>query len=843
MPDLDKLYEKADKYLQKQKFEAALETYQEILRLDPNDEEALINLGDLSAKINRMQDALRYEALLADFYVKRSDNPKAIATYRKVLKLAPQDVVTLMKLGTLLEKSQKTAEALDAYREALGIFRKGAVVTQMLECLSRIVRLDPNNLQEHLELAELAGRARQVKVAMPTLRRAAFLARKAGDESLWEKLVDQAHALDPTDESASIASAELNLRRANYAETAKLVEPILVKRPDDLEVVELACRGLLGVGDFARAQPLCWKLYRAKPERLDLVMKVMEGLISSGAVQQVLRLSNELKDMLSRQGKRAEFVKLMEKVYETDESNLEVLDTLSNLYNETNNEDGLRRSLSRLFNLYLASENYRKAGDVLERIIDVDPYGEGHYDRLVNLEGHIDSSWYKNIQARLQPPTSGRIAPTPGPAKSVVVEKAEPLDDLLVEGEMYHQYQLGTKLHEALEKIDRLYPGSQEKNQRVRELFEAAGYTPKFAAPAPTASGVRTDTTSPGGIPLQSLEDLRKIPHIIASINREATPQGVLQVAVNEVGRAMNAGRCWGAIGTADQLPTLTAEYCSPQASPSDSSAVMKIYAFFMGQATSSPDGWSLDDVSQAALLAPVSAEVQKLGIRSMQALPLLDKDAGVGLILLEQCDTPRAWSQSENVLLKSIGAQVVIANNNTKLRRLVRSIAGTDPETGLLPRSAYLECLLSEARRSKDQSQPLSVCLMEPENPHSLLKSLGDAGVQKFVQQVGKALTPTLRQNDISIRYSPLSVIVVFPDTALPQAGLAVEKVRRALAQIRVNGSDAAGFCAAVCDVPLGQNFDAVDGVTEVINRLEVSLDRAHKEGSKRLLISKFAG
>ena len=269
----------------------------------------------------------------------------------------------------------------------------------------------------------------------------------------------------------------------------------------------------------------------------------------------------------------------------------------------------------------------------------------------------------------------------------------------------------------------------------------------------------------------------------------------------------------------------------------------MKLFAFLMGQATSSPDGWSLENVAQAPLLSAVTAEIQKLGIRSLQALPLIDKDAAAGLLLLEQCDAPRTWSPGESLLLKAIATQVVIAINNTKLRRLVRSLAGTDPETGLLPRSAYLECLLSEARRSKDQSQPLSVCLLEPENPHALMKLLGDAGVQRFVLQVGKALAPALRQNDISIRYSPLSVVVVFPDTALPQAGLAVEKVRRALAQVRVNGAEATNFCAAVCDVPLGPNFDAVDGVTEVINRLEVSLDRAHKEGGKRILISKFSG
>src|SRR5262249_4195921 len=126
MPDLDKLYEKADKYLQKQKSEAAIETYQEILRQDPNDEEALITLGDLTLKLNRNAEALRYQIQLADFYIKRGDHAKAIATCRKVLKLSPQDVLTVMKLASLLEKTQKFSEALESYREALIHFRKSA---------------------------------------------------------------------------------------------------------------------------------------------------------------------------------------------------------------------------------------------------------------------------------------------------------------------------------------------------------------------------------------------------------------------------------------------------------------------------------------------------------------------------------------------------------------------------------------------------------------------------------------------------------------------------------------------------------------------------------------------
>jgi tetratricopeptide (TPR) repeat protein len=92
MPDIDKLFEKGEKYLQKQKFDAALETYHEIYKYEPNDEEVLLNLGDLSLKLNRPAEGLRFQSQLADYYIKRNDIPKAVATCRKILKLSPQDV-------------------------------------------------------------------------------------------------------------------------------------------------------------------------------------------------------------------------------------------------------------------------------------------------------------------------------------------------------------------------------------------------------------------------------------------------------------------------------------------------------------------------------------------------------------------------------------------------------------------------------------------------------------------------------------------------------------------------------------------------------------------------------
>lgn len=851
MPDIDKLFEKAEKYLQKQKFESALETYQEIYKYEPRDEEVLVNLGDLSLKLNRTADGIRYQGILADFYAQRNDVAKAAATYRKIVKLAPQDLNSLMKLAGLLERAQKSSEALEAYREALTQFRRTGAMAQVQDCLEHIVKLDPSNLDANVQLGEMAG-SRQPKIASPAFLRAAQLARQAGDESRWGELVDRAYAVEPSNEVNCIAAAEVRLKSDRAAEAVALLEPLLQTRPDDLQILDLLAQGYIRTGDFVKAQPVCWRVYQARPEAIELVQKVAEGFVQKGDAEKALAVASQLRGALYKQGKRNEFLKIVENIYEADESNLQVLETLSSLYNEMNREDGLRKSLVRMFNLYLAVEQYDKAADTLERIIDVDPYGEGHYDRLLNLEGYIDKTWYGNIASRLQPPSTHPAAGAPAGA-GIPAAKTQSLDDLIIEGEMFHQYQLTSKLSATLEKINRLFPGAEAENSRLRDLYNASNFHPEGTAPVakpaptPTPPAERTGGMPyPAGGPaaaLQSLDNLRKISEITANIYREGTAQGVLQVAVNEIGRAFNASRCWGGLGSSDRPPSPCAEYCSPASSASDPAAAAKLFSTLLNQAMAKPDGWAMEDAAHFPVLTPIIGDVQKLGLKSLLAMPLIDKEQPAGLLLVEQCDVPRAWSAGDIVLLTAISTQVIIAVNNTKLRRLVRSLSGTDEETGLLPRSSYVDCMLAEATRAKNQSQPFAVCLLEPENPSALIKQLGDAGLQKYVKQIAKTLQSNMRQNDIAVRYNPCSIAVLFPDTALPQAGLAVEKFRRAVSQIRPDGSNPPNFCAVVCEVQLSSNFDAVDGVTEVINRVETVLDQSRKEGGKRVLVSKFEG
>ena len=58
---------------------------------------------------------------------------------------------------------------------------------------------------------------------------------------------------------------------------------------------------------------------------------------------------------------------------------------------------------------------------------------------------------------------------------------AQALEDLVVQVEIFLQYSLQTKAVERLERIAELFPGEEDKNERLRALYERANWWPKGA--------------------------------------------------------------------------------------------------------------------------------------------------------------------------------------------------------------------------------------------------------------------------------------------------------------------------------------------------------------------------
>jgi len=309
--------------------------------------------------------------------------------------------------------------------------------------------------------------------------------------------------------------------------------------------------------------------------------------------------------------------------------------------------------------------------------------------------------------------------------------------------------------------------------------------------------------------------------------------KSVLFTAVNEVGRHFNASRCVAGLCTPGKPPSAALEYCAPGIKQSDVMSIVKLISVVQQLAANGPV--NAPNARTARELEPLQEHIQALNIESLLAVPLMDAGAQSGILILEQC-APRQWRQTDVVVLKTIADQMVLAVSNARLRNLMKTLAVTDEKSGLLKRSSYLDVLLSEVRRSKQQQTPLTLMLMNFGRASALSKEIGEAQVESMMQQIGQTISAHVRQNDVAVRYDLTTIALLLSDTSEKNAFLVVDKMRKVLMTTKVPGTDrSAPVTVGIAEVVLQPRFDAADIVTEAINRVENALEVARSEGGNK--------
>jgi len=218
------------------------------------------------------------------------------------------------------------------------------------------------------------------------------------------------------------------------------------------------------------------------------------------------------------------------------------------------------------------------------------------------------------------------------------------------------------------------------------------------------------------------------------------------------------------------------------------------------------------------------------LAARSLLALPLTDGNDHVGILLLVD-SAPRNWSPNDVLVFKMIAEQVAISLSNAGLRRLVKNLSVTDENSGLLKRASYLDLLMGEVRRAWQQKTPASVLLMRFGG--AALKEQGESAFESTMQRLGQLVAGNIRQNDLAFRYTSLSIAIVLGETAEKEALMVVEKMRRLITAAMGEKQLASSFNAGVAEAVIRPEFDPVDIVTEVINRVEGALEKSVGEGA----------
>ncbi len=144
----------ADKLFKQGKVEASIKEYQKIIEMKPDDLEVRRIIGDLNLKLNRLPEAFKQFEWISDFYLKEGFFTKAIAMYKRITRLDPQNEGVSFKLADLYSKQGLTIEAKQIYLELAEEYKRQNNQKKALGIYKKILEFDRSNIKMRILLAD-----------------------------------------------------------------------------------------------------------------------------------------------------------------------------------------------------------------------------------------------------------------------------------------------------------------------------------------------------------------------------------------------------------------------------------------------------------------------------------------------------------------------------------------------------------------------------------------------------------------------------------------------------------------------------------------------------------------
>ncbi len=823
--------ERGEKLLQKGKPAEALEEFLQILALDPANDSVRQMAADLCLSLQRLPDAVRLLGELFERQMAGGDAMRASLTYKKLARFTSPTCDQKIRFAQLLESSNRKL-ALETYDSVLDELARQNRKPDLLAALRRMVAIDASE-KNMTRLAELASELGERKEAAAIFLKLAQKAEGASaDPSQW---FERAYSEESTNETIALGYAKCLMQQQQIGAAIFVLEPIASSGQNSPEFRELYARALLSANRLTEAAPLVWQIFEQNPSRIEQVRDLIGAFLDSELDREAVVLAEKLEHFQRRKGERRAFLAMMQDIANGHKPSAEMLEFLAEQFNTANREAEYCATLLKLFDVYCEKKNYVKAGDALDRAAEIDPYEPGHQKRLEMLRGRIEQNRYDVIASRFTGTSQAQ------PQRSSTEEKtlgSSTLQDLMLQAEILVQYGMRNKALERLQRIQQLFPHEEDRNPDLRQLYMTAGMTPQYpggqaaAVPVPAAPAAVAASGAPRAAATENLDmaAFARVPDITRKLNKQSTADTVLNTAATEIGSQWNLSRCIVALRRPGLVTSAAKQYASTGLQPADGEIVEQL-ASTLHELAISRGSLTYPDVNGVPELQALKTQFSASNARSLCALPLMDGNDHLGILLLIDAN-PRNWPQNDVIVFKMIAEQVTIALNNAGLRRLVKNLSVTDENSGLLKRASYLDLLMGEVRRAAQQSTPVSVLIMRFGERAQIAKEQGEAAADQLMQRLGQLVAANVRQNDLAFRYAASAIAIVLGETAENEALRVVEKMRRLIATAIGEKQIASSFNAGVAEAVIRQQFDAVDTVTEVINRVERALEKSVAEG-----------
>ena len=250
--DKNKIIAEATKLVQKGAFDKAIKTYERILAEDPKDVRILLKVGELHQKKGDDHSAAEAFTRVAETYAEQGFFLKAVAVYKQIVKLDPEEVRVNERLAALYQQLGLLSDAMAQFQYMAGWYERQGDVARLTDVLKRMVELDPENIASSIKLGELHVRAGQTGPAQECFRRAAEHLKKNNRADEYLKIAERLASLTPDDLGLTRELAHLYLNKRDTKRALAKLQLCFKANPKDIETLTLLAQAFHDLGQTSK---------------------------------------------------------------------------------------------------------------------------------------------------------------------------------------------------------------------------------------------------------------------------------------------------------------------------------------------------------------------------------------------------------------------------------------------------------------------------------------------------------------------------------------------------------------------------------------------------------------
>jgi tetratricopeptide (TPR) repeat protein len=391
--DKARIIELAERQVKAGRIEDAIAEYKKLLAGESPDLSINNIIGDLYVQLGRNEQAVKAFQAAAGHYETKGYHSQALALYKKITKIDPENVVTIVRLGDLFISQGFIAEAKREFLRAEQKFRREKRTKELMYLYDKLVKLEKDNVSFKLTLADLYRQEGFIEDAVILFNEAAELHLSRNESAEAEKIIQQAHLLK-ADEERTVSNLIEVLRKTNRRKYAlELVNDILQRDKSNSRFQILLGTLYLDDRELEKAEAIFSRIITEHPLETRARIKLGKIYALQNRPEKAFELFGPLIAGLLKKQKEDKAIGLLGIVLSADRLYLPALDKLAALYKSKNELDSFEIVCRVILDEARARNLNEKMFIVLAELLELHPKDENlvrEYRELKKQLGFLD---------------------------------------------------------------------------------------------------------------------------------------------------------------------------------------------------------------------------------------------------------------------------------------------------------------------------------------------------------------------------------------------------------------------------------------------------------------------